>query len=99
METTGRATIRVQVAKGNPISWPRIVNEAHIMAVASHRPLGDAVQAAVYELLRWLTDDYGYSKWEGWEVLSHAVTLRICNHVSPRYTVAAKFPRQYLPGA
>jgi acetamidase/formamidase len=97
METTARLTFRVQVRKGRPISWPRIVSETHIMAVASLRPLSDTVRTAVCSLLEWLVEDYGYSKWEGWEILTHAVTLRICNHVSPKYTVVAKVPRQYLP--
>jgi amidase len=97
METSGKLTVRVSVATGKSISWPRIVDETHIMVVASVRPLSDAVCTAVYELLQWLMADYGYSKWEGWEVLAHTVTLRIANHVSPRYTVVAKFPRRYLP--
>lgn len=97
LETSGKVTIRVKVAKGRSHSWPRIVDETHIMAVASVRPLSDAVRTAVHELLEWLMTDYGYSKWEGWEVLAHTVTLRIANHVSPRYTVVAKFPRRYLP--
>jgi acetamidase/formamidase len=98
METTARLTVRVRVAKDKPVSWPRIIDDTHIMSVVSLRPLTDAVKTAAFDLLAWLMDDYGYSKWEGWEVLTHAVTLRICNHVSPKYTVAAKFPRRYLPG-
>ena len=97
IETRGKVTIRVKVVKGKSISWPRIIDQTHIMAVASVRPLSDAVRTAVHELLEWLMADYGYSKWEGWEVLAHALTLRIANHVGPRYTVVTRFPGRYLP--
>jgi len=97
METSGKVAIRVTVAKGRSIAWPRIVDETHIMTVPSVRSLSDAVRTAAYELLQWLVVDYGYSKWEGWEILAHTVTLRVANCVSPRYTVVAKFPRRFLP--
>jgi amidase len=96
LETTADVTIKVDVVKGKKINWPRLEDETHIMVAASTRPLIDAFRIAHTEVVRWLAADYGFDKWEAFQVLSQVGTARVGNVVDPKYTVVAKFPRKYL---
>ena len=78
------------------ISWPRLENADYLMTAGSVESLIDAVRVAQVELLDWLVNDYGFDKWEGWQVISQAGTMRIGNIVDPNLTVVAKFPKALL---
>jgi len=96
LETTADVTIKVDVIKGKKINWPRLEDETYIMVAGSTRPLIDAFRIAHTEMVRWLAADYGFDKWEAFQVLSQVGTARVGNVVDPRYTVVAKFPKKYL---
>lgn len=96
LETTAEVTVELEVIKGKTIEWPRLEDETHIMTTGSGRPLMDCVRIAQVELVKWLIDDYGFEKWEAFQVISQAMTMRIGNVCDPNYTVVAKFPKQYL---
>ncbi len=96
LETTAEVTLQVDVRKGWAINWPRLENAEYIMAAGSVQSLIDAVRVAQVELLDWLVNDYGFDKWEGWQVVSQAGTMRIGNIVDPNMTVVAKFPKALL---
>jgi len=49
-------------------------------------------------MVKWLASDFGYDKWEAYQVFSQVGTARVGNVCDPNYTVVAKFPRKYLPG-
>ena len=76
----------------------RLEDETHIMTAGSGRPLMDCVRIAQVELVKWLVDDYGFEKWEAFQVISQVGTMRIGNAVDPGYTVVGKFPKKYLAG-
>lgn len=71
-------------------------DKTHIMVAASARPLIDAFRIAHTEMVNWLAADYGFDKWEAFQVLSQVGTARVGNVVDPKYTVVSKFPRKYL---
>ena len=96
LETTAEVTFKLEVIKGRSIEWPRLEDKVYIMTSGSGRPLMDCVRIAQVELVKWLVDDYGFEKWEAFQVISQAMTMRIGNVVDPNYTVIAKFPKQYL---
>jgi len=96
LETTAEVTFKLEVIKGRSIEWPRLEDDMYIMTTGSGRPLMDCVRIAQVELVKWLVDDYGFEKWEAFQVISQAMTMRIGNVVDPNYTVVAKFPKQYL---
>ena len=73
-----------------------MMDATHIMTVGNTRPLMDCVRLAVVDMVRWLTSDFGYDKWEAFQAISQVGTMRIGNVVDPQYTVVAKFPRKYL---
>ena len=96
LETTADVTIKVDLIKNYEIKWPRMRDKTHIMVAASTRPLLDAFRIAHTEMVKWLAADYGFDKWEAFQVLSQVGTARVGNVVDPKYIVVSKFPRKYL---
>jgi amidase len=97
LETTVDVTFEFDVQKGRAIAWPRMEDDEHIMVAGSVRPLIDAFRIAHVELIEWLVADYGFEKWEAFQVGSQGGTARVANVVDPNYTVVAKFPKKLLP--
>ena len=97
LEATMDVILQFDLIKGKPIDWPRIENDEFIMVAASARPLIDAFRLAHIELIEWLETDYGFDRWEAYQVLSQVAESTVANIVDPQYTVVAKFPKKYLP--
>jgi acetamidase/formamidase len=97
LETSMDVTFRFELMKNKRIKWPRIENGEYIMTTGSVRPLMDAFRIAQIELINWLVADYGFEKWEAYQVVSQVGVTRVANAVDPNYTVVAKFPKKYLP--
>lgn len=97
LETTADVTFQFDLIKGKTIAWPRIENETFIMVAGSGRPLIDALRIAYVELIKWLIDEYGFDRWEAYQLVSQVTVMRVANAVDPYYTVVAKFPKKYLP--
>ena len=97
LETSMDVTFEFGLIKNKAIRWPRIENAEFIMATGSVRPLMDAFRIAQIELILWLVDEYGFEKWEAFQVVSQVGSTRIANAVDPNYTVVAKFPKKFLP--
>lgn len=99
LETSARVRFRVDLLKARPLTWPRLVDPEWIMTVASGRSLHDIVRVAHASMVLWLEEEHGYERWDAFHVLGQVGRTRLCNIVSPRYTVVVKFPRRYLPEA
>ncbi len=97
LETSAQVTLTLDLRRGWGIDWPRLEDRTHIMVAASTRPLMDAFAMAHVEMVKWLVSDFGYDRWEAYQVLSQVGTARVGNVVDPNYTVVAKFPKKYLP--
>lgn len=97
LETTAEITLRLDLIKGWAIEWPRFEDREYIMVAGSSRPLMEAFKIAHIEMTNWLMTDYGFDKWEAFQVLSQVGTCRVGNVCDPNYTVVAKFPKKYLP--
>jgi amidase len=97
LECPLEVTVKVEVIKGNGINWPRFEDDKYIMVAASTRPLIDAFRSAHVELINWLVSDYGFDRWDALQLVSQVGVARVGNVVDPKYTVVAKFPKEYLP--
>ncbi len=97
LETTMDVTLQIDVIKGRTIDWPRLEDADHLMVAGSARPLVDAFRIAQVELIEWLVDDYGFEKFDAYQIVSQAGVTRVANVVDPNFTVVAKFPKQFLP--
>ena len=96
VEIRARLTFKFEILKNKTIEWPRVESAQEIMALASARPLEDAARLAFRELINWLHDDYGFSAYDAYMLLSLTARARIAQIVDPLYTVVAKFPKEYL---
>ena len=57
----------------------------------------EAYKLAHYEMVKWLSSDHGFEKWEALQMLSQVGRCRVGNVVDPNYTVVAKYPKKHLP--
>ena len=89
-------TFKFDLIKGKSIGWPRIESSEEIMTAASARPLEDAARLAFMELIQWLHDDYRFSIYDAYMLLSLTADARIAQIVDPLYTVVAKLRKEYL---
>ena len=97
LETSMDVILQIDVIKGKQIDWPRLEDGEYIMVAGSGRPLIDAFRLAHVELIEWLVADYGFGKWDAYQLLGELAESTVANIVDPAYTVIAKFPKRYLP--
>jgi amidase len=95
-EMTARVRVRLDLEKGKTISWPRIESPTDLMTVGSTRPMEDAARIAWTELIKWLVADYGFDRWDAYQLLTHAGRMRVGNMVDPQYSLVAKIAKRYL---
>ncbi len=96
LEIACRLTVTFEVEKGRSIAWPRIVSDERLMVVASAKPMEDAARIAYAELVGWLAEDYGFDRWEAYELLSQVGGLYVANMVNPLYSLVASVEKRYL---
>ncbi|MBN1642904.1 MAG: acetamidase/formamidase family protein [Anaerolineae bacterium] len=97
LEVPAEVMLEIGLCKGQASDWPRLETDTHIMTLGSTRPLMDCVRLAQIELLNWLVHSYGFRREEAWQLSGQVGSMRIGNVVDPCYTVAARFPKAYLP--
>ena len=87
---------RFDVIKGQPIDWPRVTNDTHLMVIGSARPLEDATRIATTELVKWVAADYGMDPTDALIWITQVLELRVGNVCDPNYSVVAAVPREAL---
>lgn len=85
--------------KPRRMSWPRIVNDTHLIAIGCARPAEDAFRIATEQLVYWLADDYDMDERDAFLLLGQVLEARCTQFVDPLYTYVAKINREYLPKA
>jgi acetamidase/formamidase len=99
LETSMDVAFRLSLQKKKAIAWPRLEDAEHLMVAGSARPLSDALRIAFVELVQWLVAEHGFDKADAYQLVSQTAVVRVANMVDPLYTVVAKFPKRFLPGA
>ena len=97
IEMPAKTKIKIDLLKGDPISWPRIETEGEILSVvtaSAGRTLEDAIRTAYLELTIWMEENYGLDRFEGLMLCSQVGKIRIGN----LWSVAAKIEKKYLDG-
>ena len=97
LETSMDVVLKLDLIKGKAIDWPRLEDEEYIMVVGSARPLIDAFRLAHVELVEWLEQDYGFGRWDAYQLLGQVAESSVANIVDPVFSVVAKFPKRLLP--
>jgi amidase len=96
MEITSRVTVVFEVIKDSAIEWPRIESDEAIMVVGSARPMEDAARIANTELVLWLEQEYGFDRWDAYQLLTQAGGLYVGNMVDTTYSLVASISRAHL---
>jgi acetamidase/formamidase len=96
LEIPCRLTVVLDVIKGKTIEWPRIVSKEAIMVIGSARPMEDAARIAYGELVLWMEAEFGFTRWEAYELLSQIGGLYVGNMVDTNYSLVASVRMQYL---
>jgi len=96
MEITSRVTVVFEVIKDKAIEWPRIESDEAIMVVGSARPMEDAARIANTELILWLEQEYGYDRWDAYQLLTQAGGLYVGNMVDTTYSLVASVDKKHL---
>lgn len=95
-EITAKATLTFEIIKGKSIEWPRIESPEKIMTVGSARPMEDAARIAYVELINWLSEEYGFTKAEAYQLLTQVGGLYVGNMVDTTYSLVASIDKKYL---
>ena len=96
LEITSRVTVVFEVIKARAIEWPRIESEEAIMVVGSARPMEDAARIANTELILWLEHEYGFDRWDAYQLLTQAGGLYVGNMVDTTYSLVASVAKEHL---
>jgi amidase len=96
MEITSNVTVVFDVIKDKAIEWPRIESDEAIMVVGSARPMEDAARIANTELILWLEYEYGYDRWDAYQLLTQAGGLYVGNMVDTTYSLVASVAKEHL---
>jgi acetamidase/formamidase len=95
LEITAKVTLIFGVIKEKKIGWPRIEFNQAIMVCGSARPMEDAARIACAELILWM-QEFGYSRWEAYELLTQVGGLYVGDMVDTAYTLVASIQKNYL---
>jgi amidase len=96
LEIPSHLIVVFDVIHGRSVQWPRIVSEDAIMVVGSARPMEDAARIAYAELALWMEEEFGFTRWEAYQLLTQAGGLYVANMVDPAYSLVASIDRKYL---
>lgn len=96
VEIAATVVLQIDLIKGWSIPGVRLETEDFIMSVGSARPMEDAARLAYRDLVRWLTEDYGFEESEAYFLATQAGKMRVGNIVDPKYTLGASMLKKYL---
>ena len=96
VEVSGAVTATIDLIKGKTLPLPMILNDSHVMTLASHKDLNTAVDMAVASMIDYLTVAQGFAPHDAVMLTSLVGDVRICQVVDPKKTVRVEFPKRYL---
>ena len=98
-ETRAEVVVRAAPAAGAPLPYPRVETDDRIIALYVDKPLEAAAHGAVQHLMRWLVEDFGFSRREAYLMVAlnpafhiHVYQMTAIHGLS--YTVGASLPQK-----
>jgi acetamidase/formamidase len=101
-ETEAEVTLSCEVIKKKSIPYTRLEKADTIISVFAARPMEDAVNTAVINLIDWIVTDYGVKPRDIYFQISTNPDFRINVYQAVKglrlgYVVGAEYPKKYLP--
>ena len=97
IETSMNVRLTVWVIKDKRMNWPRGENDSYVFTMGNARPLGQALQHATTEMMRWLQDDFGLDGLSANILLGTYAEYDVGNVIDPAFTMVCKLPKKVLP--
>lgn len=98
VEGAMNTVVAVDLLKKKYCEWPRFEDDNYIMAAGSYRPLEDAFRIAYTQIVKWISEDFGLSMMDSYQLASQVSETPLANVVDPNYTVVGKVRKRFLPG-
>ncbi len=100
-ETRAELTLSCRVIKNKRIPFVRLEKPDSIVSLYSFRPLENAVESAIVNLMQWMVSEYGVSETDAYMHTSINPDFRVHVYQMVRlgrlqYTVGAEIPKKYL---
>ncbi len=87
----------VDLIKAKECPWPRLENDEYVMSAGSARPLEDAFRIAHTDMVRWMSQEFGLSTMDAYQLLTQVSESPVANVVDPNYTFLCKVRKDWLP--
>ena len=102
-ESRAEIVLRVQPVDGEPLAYPRVISDSHVIALGIDKPLEAASHAAIQHLMRWLIDDFGFLDREAYLTvgLHPDFRLRVYQMIAAHgvsFVVGATLPLEFTGG-
>ena len=94
LEVEGEVTVTVSVIKGKNYPTPMLMNDSHIMTIASHVDLDVAVKMAAENMVKYLAAFEGYELHDALMLVSMVGDTRICQVVDPKMTARVEMSKE-----
>ena len=100
-ESRAEVTLSVEIIPGKKIPYPRIETPTSLIALYNSRPLEHAVTRAIFLLMEWLVEEYGFSQRDAYLQVSVNPGVRVnvyqmIPEMALLYTAGVEFPRECL---
>ena len=100
-ETRSELKLKCRVIKNKSIPFVRLEKDNSIVSLYSYRPLEDAVEMAIVNLMEWMVTEYGVAERDAYMYTCINPEFRVNVYQMVRigriqYTVGAEIPRRYL---
>ena len=96
LEVEGEATVTINVIKGKNYPTPMIMNDTHVMTLASHVDLDEAVNMAAENMIKYLAGFHGFKTSDALMLVSMVGDVRICQVVDPKKTARVEISKELL---
>lgn len=94
LEMAAQTTITVDILRGSPLSGVRVDAPDFLMTVGTQGTIERAIAEAYSRLILWMEADYGWNRWEAYDLLTHVGTISVGHYTSG--TVGTKIEKRYL---
>lgn len=97
IETRSVCTLKAEIMPGpERMLYPRLEGDDWIGTVGIAKPMEEAFNIAVNELVNWMTDEYGFTPHDAVLLLGQVLEARCTQVVDPLFSYVAKIKKEYL---
>lgn len=97
-EIPAKITLTLNIIKNKTSSgkWPRVISKDTIETIVSDRTFYFAAKEALNEMIKWLSEDYGFDCTEAAFLCGQVADARCCQIGNAYHTARCVFPKKYL---